>query len=277
MEIRIPSRADFESLWGRIPGPAAVLVWLGVGQEIFRVLSWLLDWKARIEEAVRTAHQVGVFAGVLFQVAVSPWFGLSLVLIAVGYIIFVPSEQQLRPSLKVAGLVAWIACILAGLTLWSVLVVAIGVMPDRTLAGRDRHRFIAALHEVHDPIAVHVTWAPNHSEAFNYASNIYSAIVQTKNPKIKPDLIEAAGAVRTSIIGRTRTYVVQPPAEFWLEFTGVTLFVPDVSRKSTGATQFSEALDAARIKYQWSTDRRLGKTSDGVDECTLLIGLRRRE
>jgi hypothetical protein len=135
MEIRIPSKEDLKKLWTKLKGPAVVLTLLGLIQEVLRVLASLLDWKSRVEEALSTAHQIEPIFGLLFRFVASPWFGISLILTGVFYAVFVPVEQQVR-SIKVATAVAWGACVLSGLALWSLILISVGAAPPRRLAAK---------------------------------------------------------------------------------------------------------------------------------------------
>ena len=52
----------------------------------------------------------------------SPWFGLSLVLAGILYVVFIPQERQFTKNVWIAGCAASIACLLSLLALWSVFV-----------------------------------------------------------------------------------------------------------------------------------------------------------
>jgi hypothetical protein len=108
MEIRFPSK---EELWARISRWRVAAFSLGWAIFIFQHVKALLDLKETVEEAVTTAAQIKPIFGVAVSVALSPWFGLVLILVCLGYIVFVPSSAELVGHPRLAVPVAWISAI----------------------------------------------------------------------------------------------------------------------------------------------------------------------
>jgi hypothetical protein len=127
MEVRWPSQRERARLLSKYRGPARVLTFLGTLHLVFEGFLRLLDWKARLEEAVNTAQQLGGAFGAVIMVVASPWFGISLIALGICYVIFVPEQHQPNPSGRIAIVAAWIACVLSGTALFAFVTFAFAV------------------------------------------------------------------------------------------------------------------------------------------------------
>jgi hypothetical protein len=105
MVIRWPSTDEWRDLVARSRfGGLRLLIIYGLVHFIISVLSIALGWKSEVEEAVTTAYQLGPIIGVVLFIVASPWFGLVVVLLGLGYAICVPSTQH--PSSRLAAMIA---------------------------------------------------------------------------------------------------------------------------------------------------------------------------
>lgn len=123
MEIKLPSMAELRERFTLRNAPGWLLQALG----IFTLVVWILNAKGTIEEAMSTAGQVSHVVRIVLPLLLSPWFGLTLIIAGVLYVIFVPQKHHLAKNVWIAGSIAWTACILSILALWSVFLVAITV------------------------------------------------------------------------------------------------------------------------------------------------------
>ena len=129
MEIRWPTQKECGELYEKISRSKAVsilsLIWLL--QIIGHAVLSLLGWKAQVEEAVMTTQQFAPFLGHTFSVLASPWLGFVLVLLGLGYLVFVPTEDHPSSHLMTM-IIAWIAC---GLSLLALFVFSVFVVATR--------------------------------------------------------------------------------------------------------------------------------------------------
>jgi hypothetical protein len=252
--------------------------WPGLVAILYGAFTQIPDFQSRVQFWLEAAKMVGSKIGVVATILASPLFGIGLIVAGFVYLAFVGERQVVarHPIWPILGWTVVAASILSIATLVLIGYVVTQVRPPERQLTLEQQRILhAELQKVHDPIFVHVTWAPNHVEPFNYANAIQGQFAEAKNPNLTSQS-EAPDALRTTLQHGQTTLVVPMPLEFFLEFVGLKVVVPDVNHKPAGAVAVVNAMEAAHLNVGWTTNERLGKhpmdNGGSEDECTLLVG-----
>ena len=131
---------------------------------------------------------------------------------------------------------------------------------------------VEALRKVKDPIDILVHYTPNNTEASDYAHEFMLVFATAK--------LHAGFGYDISpgqVIVRQGKVIVPFKEEEWPRFSGLVIFVPDLSKKPTGAIQLVEAFNAAGFSPIWRTNIRLDKVQRDfngplVDQCLFFVG-----
>ncbi len=246
-QIGWPTKERRDRLLAKYSWPYRLLTAIGV-------IFLLLDWKARAEEAVLTAHQLSGILSFLPPIVGSPWSGIGLILLSFVFAIFVPVETTLSLGGKLANLIAWTACVLSGFALWTIVVLA--SLPNARHLAEGQQTSLKRAFGAEADISSRL-WIVSYPECFEcraYAWEFASTVddvSQWANHKVGVLPFSDSFGVQLSTLWR-----------------GIIIGARDPKHLTDDQAVLTKALDAAHLKYSFEsfgiTIENGGKTNDAV-------------